>query len=301
MSGVQTLSELKALLAERGMAPRKALGQNFLIDHNLLTRLIECSGVGEGDVVLEVGPGAGALTEPLLERGCVVVAVELDRGLADLIDERLARRFPGALTLVRGDCLAGKREINPEVVGALRERCAGKPFSLVANLPYQAGTAVMMVLLESHMGVGASPRCRGMWVTIQKEVADRLAARPGTDDFGGLSVMAQALAQVRRIAVLPPECFWPRPAVTSAMVEVTALARPLTTDPSALGALTQRLFGQRRKKIGTVLGREGPSGPGGWPEGISPDQRAETLTLAQWCGLSEQMAKKSLGRAEGIK
>src|SRR4051812_5019410 len=108
---MQTLIQIRALLEERGLAPRKSLGQNFLIDQNLIRKLVDASGVGAGDLVLEVGPGTGTLTEELLERGCEVVACELDRGLAELLRERLGAnpRF----TLVEGDCLASKREIAP--------------------------------------------------------------------------------------------------------------------------------------------------------------------------------------------
>lgn len=275
---MHTLTELRRLLQDRGLAPRKSLGQNFLIDHNLLTRLIDAAGVAAGEVVLEVGPGAGALTEALLARGCRVVAVELDHGLADLVAERFAGVYGPAFTLVRGDCLDGKHAVNPAVLAALAERCDGAPFVLVANLPYQAATPLMLTILEGRMFPGApAPRCRGMYVTIQKEVADRLLAGPGDEAYGGLSVMAGALGKISRVAVLPPECFWPRPKVTSAMVAITPLDPPLTTDPAALSALCRLVFGQRRKQIGSILGRDGPRG--GWPADVRPEQRAEELSV----------------------
>lgn len=266
---MQTLAQIRELLAARGLSPRKALGQNFLIDHNLIRKLVDAAGVGPGDLVLEVGPGTGALTEELLARGGRVVASELDRGLAQLLrerfaDPRAALGAPGAasFTLVEGDCLASKRHLAPAVIQVL----AGRPFRLIANLPYNAATPVMLALLCDH------PECGAMQVTIQKECADRLLARPATEAYGTLSVVAQALARVERIALLPPECFWPRPEVTSAMVSVVRRPDPLTADPARLAAFCHKAFSKRRKQLGSVLGRDFP-----WPPGIRPENRAEEL------------------------
>jgi 16S rRNA (adenine1518-N6/adenine1519-N6)-dimethyltransferase len=266
---VQTLAHIRDLLASRGLAPRKSLGQNFLIDHNLIRKLVDVSGVAAGDLVLEVGPGTGALTDELLVRGCRVVAAELDRGLAALLRERLADPQdalgapPSArFALIEGDCLASKRTLAPAVAEAL----AGQPFRLVANLPYGVATPLMLALLAHQ------PECGSIFVTIQKEVADRLLAKPSTDDYGTLSVVAQAAARVERIAVLPPECFWPRPEVTSAMVSVFRRPDPLTPDIAGLAEFCQRVFSKRRKQLGSVLGRGFP-----WPEGVKPENRIEEL------------------------
>ena len=204
---MQSLTHIRALLESRGLSPKKSLGQNFLIDHNLIRRLVDESGVGAGDVVLEVGPGTGALTTELLERGCIVIACELDTALAALLRETLGDECPDRFTLVEGDCLASKRQLSPDVVGAL----AGRAFTLVANLPYHAATPLMLALLTRH------PECAGQFVTIQKEVGERLEARPGSKAYGSISVVAQSAADVSRVATLPRECFWPRPEVTSVM------------------------------------------------------------------------------------
>lgn len=264
---MQTLAEIRAMLEQRGLRPRHALGQNFLIDHNLIHRLIDASGVVPGDLILEVGPGTGALTAPLLERGCEVVAGELDDDLASMLDDDLAPRFPGRLTVVRGDCLAGKREIAPAILAAL----GGRAFALVANLPYNAATPLMLTLLVQH------PACRSMAVTIQKEVVDRLTAGPGDDAYGAISVVAQCLSTVRRIAVLPPECFWPRPGVTSAMVSLRRLDTPATDDASHLADFCQAVFAQRRKQLGPTLRRLGHPVDALPPE-ISPTVRVEQLS-----------------------
>lgn len=282
---MQTLGQIRQLLDAHGLAPKKSLGQNFLIDHNLIRKLVDASGVsggasgvGPGNLVLEVGPGTGTLTEELLSRGCEVVACELDAGLAALNRERLGSHseYGPRFTLIEGDCLENKRELSAAAVAALR----GRPFTLVANLPYGAATPLMLTLLIDH------PACAGLFVTIQREVADRLLAGPGSKDYGQIGVIAQALAQVRNIATLPRECFWPRPDVTSAMIGVTRRAEPLTSDGAGLAAFTQRIFAQRRKQLGGILGRDIP-----WPGGIEPTHRAEQLSVGQIVALFEANPK----------
>jgi len=256
---MQTLTEIRAILAVRGLRPKHRLGQNFLHDHNHLRRLVEVAGVRAGEVVLEVGPGTGTLTEALLERDAEIVVCELDDDMADIIADRLGEQ----VTLVRGDCLDGKHAIAPALVAAL----GGRPFVLVANLPYGAATPLMATLLSDH------PECRGQFVTIQREVADRLTAKPGTKAYGPITILAQTLAEVRMIATLPPGCFWPPPTVTSAMISIVPKAERPDIDPKALGAFTARLFGMRRKQLGTILGRDRT-----WPEGLVPTMRPEELS-----------------------
>jgi 16S rRNA (adenine1518-N6/adenine1519-N6)-dimethyltransferase len=272
---VQSLSDIKRLLAERALAPKKSLGQNFLVDQNLIRKLVDAVGVGPGDIVLEVGPGTGALTEELLARGCRVLACELDDGLAAMLTERAAAgEIPGGerLTVVHDDCISGPgKTLSPVVGEALRQWGAHESdFSLVANLPYGAGTPLTLTLLLNW------PTCRRMGVTIQKEVADRLAAGPGSRDYGLISVIGQALAEVKKIASLPPECFWPRPDVTSAMATLTRRQAVRSADPLALAEFCKRLFASRRKQLGSILGRTFA-----FPAGIDPAQRPEELSVEQ--------------------
>lgn len=270
---MQTLADIKALLASRGLQPKKSLGQNFLIDHNLIRKLADAANLSPGDLALEVGPGTGALTEELLARDVHVVACELDDNLAAMLAER-APTLPGGgnLTVVHADCL----EKDPAAPGEkrlsrpLRDALAGRPFALAANLPYGAATPLITTILLHH------PECPRLAVTIQREVADRLLAPTSSKDRGGLSVIAQALAHVSRIATAPRECFWPRPDVTSAMVLLERRPDPLTADPLALSAFCRRLFAQRRKQLGGILGRATP-----WPPGIDPAMRPEELTVEQ--------------------
>lgn len=235
------------MLEARGLSPQKMFGQNFLIDHNLIRKLVDAAGVKQDDVVLEIGPGTGVLTEELLARGCNVIACDIDRGLCELLRERLGSR----ITLVEGDCLENKHALSQLVNNALAlfdiSPESPKRFRLVANLPYACATPLMMILLSQWRS------CEGLYVTIQKEVADRLVAKHSTKEYGPISVLAQSVAQVEMIAKLPPHCFWPQPDVTSAMIALRRLPTPKTNDPQLLLAFCNRLFEQRRKQLGGVL------------------------------------------------
>ena len=264
----QSLAEIRDLLASHGLSPHKRFGQNFLVDQNLVRKLVDEAGVMPGELVLEVGPGTGTLTEELLSRGCEVIACELDRGLAELLRGRLGAE--ARFTLIEGDCLASKRHMSGDIVAAVGER----PFVLVANLPYGAATPLILALLTEH------PACRGMFVTIQREVGERLGAGARSGAYGSISVVAQSLATVRTIARLPCECFWPRPEVASVMVAIERRAGHGIDDPVGLAAFCQRVFEKRRKQLGSVLGR-GVA----WPGGVEARMRAEELSPGQMMAL----------------
>lgn len=276
----QTLSEIRSLLAGAGLTPRHRYGQHFLIDLNLMRKLIAAADVQPDDVILEVGPGTGSLTELLLKRGGRVVAVEVDHGLQALLRERLGKhpRF----TLVQADALAGKHRINPLVLSILNKQQPGPEGArkLVANLPYQIATPLLMELLY------AAPSLARLTCTVQREVGERLAAEPKTEAYGPVSVIAQTLAQVELIAILPPSAFWPRPAVESIMLTL----RPRPVDQVEVDhvadfvSFVQRGFGQRRKMLRRVV-RD-------WDlldalaafhrARVSPDARAEELSPKAW-------------------
>ena len=260
---MQTLTEIRTLLEDWGLTPKHKLGQNFLVDHNLITKLVDTSGVQAGDVVLEVGPGTGTMTEELLDRGCEVLACELDADMSGILRERLGGREHFAL--IEGDCLASKHEISRKIMAKLD----GRAFRLVANLPYGAATPLMLALLTDV------PECTGQFVTIQREVADRLMAKPGSKMYGVISVVAQLYAQVELVAKLPKECFWPQPEVASAMVSMVprVIAADEHIDRKLFAQFCQKLFNQRRKQLGSVL-----RGDGALPEGFDARIRAETLT-----------------------
>ncbi|MEM9882858.1 MAG: 16S rRNA (adenine(1518)-N(6)/adenine(1519)-N(6))-dimethyltransferase RsmA [Planctomycetota bacterium] len=266
----QTLTEIKQLLAGHGLRPKHRLGQNFLHDHNHLVRILDAAEVAAGDVVLEVGPGTGALTERLLAAGAEVVACEVDRDLEAVLRERIDTS-EDRFTLVVGDVLADKRTLNAELL----DRLASRRFKLIANLPYQVASPLLANLVLDHPAMDAAV------VMVQKEVADRLAAPPGGKDYGALGVLVQAVCLVRRVGVLPPSCFWPAPKVSSAVVHFQRRPEPLTDDPHALAGLLHTLFGKRRKQLGAILGRGVD-----WPAGVEPTMRPEQLTVEQLVALS---------------
>ena len=260
---MQTLSEIRTLLADRGLRPKRRLGQHFLHDQNQLAKLVEAAALEPGDLVLEVGAGTGTLTEALIEHGAEVVTCEIDRGLAAIIEDRLGDR----VHLIRGDCLARPRGLHEDVRAALGDR----PFKLVANPPYQVASVLICTLLTDY------PQCTGQFVTIQKEVADRLTARPGVKDYGAPSILVQALARVDRVAVLKPSSFWPAPDVSSAMVRVEPRLDHGLDDPAAFGRFLVHLFTKRRKQLGTILAGAAIE----WPAGLAPQLRPDALAPQQ--------------------
>jgi 16S rRNA (adenine1518-N6/adenine1519-N6)-dimethyltransferase len=278
----QTISTIKQLLEERGLAPRKTFGQNFLIDGNMLRKLVEVASVQAGDVVLEVGPGTGVLTDALLTAGAHVIACEIDRGLAQHLRERYAN-LPH-FTLVEGDAMP-KLKLSE----AAQQAIAGREFRLVANLPYNIASPLMIELAIAH------PNCLSQTVTIQKEVAQRLLAKPNTDDYGTLGILAQAMCSVKKIADLPPSCFWPQPSIVSSFVQLVPLSTPQTTDPQALARMCTWLFSGRRRQLSTMvnaLAKERGINAPPLPTSIDPAARAETLSVPQLIEL--QLALRSL-------
>lgn len=271
---MQTLTEIRSLLASRGIRPKHRLGQNFLHDHQILRRLVDTAEVAQAMVVLEVGPGTGALTELLLERGASVIACEIDRDMLAILRERVEPRADGRLTLVDGDCLDGKRTLSQ----VLRTALAGRPFRLVANLPYGSATPLIATLLSDH------PECDGLFATIQREVADRLLASTRSDAYGPLSVTTALLARGERVMDVSPGCFWPAPEVTSAIVALRP--RPISERPDALrhaagvhdfARFVMSVFSKRRKQLGSILGRQAPL-----PPDVGATQRPEELSPIQW-------------------
>lgn len=271
---MQTLAEIRSLLDAYGLSPKKSLGQNFLIDQNLIRTLVDASGAVAGDLVLEIGPGTGTMTEELLSRDCRVITCELDDGLGELLRARFAEVDSDRFCLISGDCLASKQRLNPDIEDAIGRQC----FRLVANLPYGAASPLMVMLARDE-------RCLGQFVTVQREVAERVRAKPGSRDYSEMSVLIQACAVPKRLATLPPACFWPRPKVTSEMLAIEPLPLDQRIDDplyEALSGVCRRLFTQRRKQIGGVLGKNFEL-----PAGVDASSRPEQLSMPQWHSLAE--------------
>jgi 16S rRNA (adenine1518-N6/adenine1519-N6)-dimethyltransferase len=242
----QTLSYLRNLFAERGIRPKTKLGQNFLIDLNLLDLLLRTAELTRGDLALEVGSGTGSLTVRLVEQAGAVVSVEVDADFAALTDEEVQEG--DHIALLHADALKNKNEINPAVLHAidnLGRRCGTQLVKLVANLPYAVAVPVITNLLLGELAI------ERMAVTVQWEIAERLLASPGTKEFGALAVLVQSLADVELVRRLPPKVFWPRPLVDSAIVCIrpSAAKRQHVGDPPRFRAFLRDLYVHRRKNL----------------------------------------------------
>lgn len=240
------LARLRADLDSRGIRLKKRLGQNFMIDPNLARTVARLSGAAEGGLVLEIGAGAGHLTDALLETGAHVIAVEIDWGLAAMTRERSAGRE--RLCLVEGDALSKGDALQPIVIDALAEELGARgrgSFVVASNLPYNIAATFLVALAWSDL-----PWSGGA-VTIQREVAERLAAGPGSKAYGASSVMWQLLARGRIERLIGREVFWPRPEVDSALFAIEPrreMAKRPCSGPE-FSAFVKALFSQRRKVL----------------------------------------------------
>lgn len=238
----QTKHDIQRILDSANARPRHRFGQNFMIDANFVRLIADTAGLSADDWVIEIGPGTGTLTEELLDRAAKVVAVEIDRDLASLLRDRFSGR--SGFQLIEGDALAGKHAIHIELVQAIRSaKAQGRTVKLVANLPYNIASPLVIELLRA--GVGE------MVFTVQKEVAQRLQATGG-EAYGSLSVMAQLLARVEVLRTIPPQVFWPAPKIESALVKMVADNR-LGDETGPFGEFVHDLFSARRKMVRKTL------------------------------------------------
>jgi len=279
-----TQREIRAFFAERGRRPKRSLGQNFLVDPNLLRTLAEAADLDARDVVLEVGVGTGSLTEVLAERAGRVVGVELDPVLYQAAREALAPL--GNVVLLGGSVLADDGAVAPTVREAVSRALAEGPFErfkVVGDLPYGVATPVLQAVLEM------APPPASAAVTVQMEVGERLAARPGTKAYGYLSVLVQSRCRVEVLRRLPPQVYWPRPKVWSALVRLTWTATdgPSPEETAALRRTAGALFGLRRKTAANALTHAGVAADRREAEallgraGIESDRRADALSVAE--------------------
>lgn len=277
-------NEIRELMERHGVRFSKGLGQNFLIEPSVPRRIAEagCEGGGEGLAVLEVGPGVGCLTAELAQRAERVEAVELDRLLLPVLAETLAEQ-PNA-EVVPGDAL------KLDLAALMRERCPGLRYRVCANLPYNVTTPLLAKFIEA----GIFER---ITVMIQREVALRLAAAPGTTDYGAFTVFLGWHCEVERLFDVPPECFMPRPKVTSSVVRLTPRPEPpcAVRDEALMFRLVKAAFAQRRKTLSNALGNGLPEYRDLLPEacaraGIDPRARGETLFCADFARLADALA-----------
>ena len=266
--------------------PNKRLGQHFLTDRNILQRIVDALDPAPGDVVLEIGPGKGSLTEQLLARGLRVIAIEKDRRLTADLRLRIADCGLGRANVVEGDALRLDWHTLFETTLANPQSAIANPqLKIVGNIPYNITTPLLDKALTPPL-----PAC--VVFLVQKEVADRLTARPGSKVYGALSVGVQAQCRVARLFAVPAGAFAPRPRVTSALVRLTPLTEPVVApgEVSAFRAFVTACFTRRRKQLRNVVmgvtGRSAPVVTAGLDAlGLDPAARPETLAPAEFARL----------------
>jgi 16S rRNA (adenine1518-N6/adenine1519-N6)-dimethyltransferase len=282
------LPALREVVAAHGLEPRKALGQNFLFDLNLTRKIARAAGPLAGVAVIEVGPGPGGLTRALLSEGAEkVIAIERDaRALGALAE--IAAHWPGRLEIIEGDAL----RISPR---SLIDEAGAMPIRIVANLPYNVGTALLTGWLEAEPW---PPFYDRLILMFQREVARRIVAtRAQRADYGRLAVLAGWRTEARILFDVAPAAFTPPPKVTSSVVELIPRAAPAPCDAATLSSLTQAAFGQRRKMLRQSL--KGFAAARGLDvasliaaAGLEPTMRAEEVEMAKFVALA-RMARKS--------
>ena len=280
MAAIDGLPPLRTVIAAHGLVAKKQLGQNFLLDLNLTARIARAAGDLRGADVLEVGPGPGGLTRGLLAEGARrVLAVEKDARCLPALEE-IAAAYPGRLAVVQGDALA------LDVAAHLTP-----PVKVVANLPYNVGTELLIRWLTPPVW---PPFWTSLTLMFQKEVAERIVARPGSDAYGRLAILAQWRADAKIVLTLPPEAFVPAPKVHSAVVHLTALPAPrYPADAAVLERVVAMAFNQRRKMLRSALKGMAPDAEALLQAaGIEPTRRAEEIPLEAFCALARVVAGK---------
>lgn len=278
MAAIDALPPLREVIARHGLVAKKSLGQNFLLDLNLTARIARTAGDLAGSDILEVGPGPGGLTRGLLAEGARrVLAIEKDDRCLPALAE-IAAAYPGRLEVLNADALA------LDIDGRL-----SPPIRVVANLPYNVGTELLVRWLTPPVW---PPFWQSLTLMFQKEVAERIVARPGTKAYGRLAILAQWRCEAKIVLTLPPEAFTPPPKIHSAVVQLTALAAPrYPADPAILSEVVAAGFNQRRKMLRASLRGIAP-GIEALLEaaGIAPTARAEEIDIERFCTLARAVA-----------
>ena len=269
-----SLPPLREVIARHGLQASKALGQNFLLDEQLLDRVAKIPGNLKDKAVLEVGPGPGGLTRALLRAGARVTAIEMDRRCLPALAE-LEESFPGKLRVIEGDAT----KIDPATL-------FDEPYAIVANLPYNVGTALFVGWLSGQQW---PPRWSSLTLMFQQEVAQRIVAAPDSSAYGRLAVLAQWRSQAKLALKVHRSAFTPAPKVMSAIIHVIPEEMPAGVSARMLERLTEAAFGQRRKML-----RQSLKGLPGALEaldrvGIDPQRRAETLSVTEFVGLAQKL------------
>lgn len=283
---IATPVRTRAIMEKYGFSFKKSLGQNFLIDTNILKKIVDAAELREDSAAIEIGPGIGALTEQLARNSKKVVAFEIDQRLLPILEDTLSP-YPNT-KIIHSDVLKA------DVGQIMEEEFADcSDVMVVANLPYYVTTPIIMKLLEEHLPI------RGIVVMLQKEVADRISARPGTKEYGSLSIAIQYYTEAETVMIVPKTVFVPQPNVDSAVIRLTRRENPPVTVKSEefFFQVTRSSFAQRRKTLLNNLTSQLPEGKQKKEEilqalsisGIDPSRRGETLSLEEFGRLSDEL------------
>jgi 16S rRNA (adenine1518-N6/adenine1519-N6)-dimethyltransferase len=283
---IATPVRTRAILEKYGFSFKKSLGQNFLIDTNILKKIVSFANLNEHSGAIEIGPGIGALTEQLARTSKKVVAFEIDQRLLPILKDTLSPY--SNVTIIHKDVLeANVQEVMDEEFKGIGD------VMVVANLPYYVTTPIIMKLLEERLSI------RGIVCMLQKEVADRISARPGTKDYGSLSIAVQYYTEAETVMIVPKTVFVPQPNVDSAVIRLTRREHPAVTvkDERFFFQVTKASFAQRRKTLLNNLTSQLPDGKQKKEEiltalsqsGIDPSRRGETLSLEEFGRLADEL------------
>ena len=273
MAMAMTPTETSSVLKQLEHRPRKNLGQNFLVDSNIVEKSLKLAQVSQGDSIVEIGPGLGTLTETLLQAGAHVWAIEYDPKLTDHLRTHLLPQYPETLNLMEGDALDHPRANLTESI------VTESGYKVVANLPYAISTPWLDAMLQT-------PLATRMVLMLQREAADRFAADPGSKQFGSISIFLQSVYAIDPGHKVPANCFFPRPDVESYLLNIRLKSDPFLFD-SKTKTLIRECFQQRRKQIGALLRKKLPDGGKSWidslrNEGLDHRARPEQISTVAW-------------------
>ncbi len=284
MATLGNAAKTKEIIQKYQFTFQKKFGQNFLIDGNILGKIVEAAQITETDCVLEIGPGIGTMTQYLAERAKSVVVVEIDKNLIPILQE--------TLSVYQNVKIINEDILKTDIDRIVREENDGKPIKVVANLPYYITTPIVMSLFENHVAL------QSITIMVQKEVADRMQAVPGTKDYGALSLAVRYYAKPEIIMKVPASCFMPRPNVDSAVIRLIRYDNPPVEvrDEAWLFSIIRASFNQRRKTLVNGLSNAGNLGirkekiaEAVELMGLQPSVRGETLSLEQFAELSNYL------------